>query len=235
MRVDSTVSRITEGGEREMSLAIAMAVASFFAAFSFPYSRLRWWGGWTPLWFCFWYSMYLVISGVGGGFVGWGSAVLLKSGGPTQNSSINGVLYGAMGLVAIHATLGTSTGRGSKDSKGMAATRSLLGGVLRFIERALDDITHNRIEDWVENLSPDLQDTTKLRNVAETVKRRIETRNDVTAATKGLISASYTKATTLIDSTTEKGQRDGTNELIKFCIISMRNTRMRKFVARHSK
>lgn len=166
--------------------AIVFAGVQSFAGF--PYSRYKWWHTWisqrsyTSL-----FVIYLVVAGVLGGTVGWTLAYLSKV-HPTGNWLLDGILYGAVGSVALRATFGSSVRKtpnprktaatAAEHSYAMNQTISLLGGWVRWIEDALDKQAEGGIADWVYASA---KDETRLRQISSKVKAHIRNRSDMNA------------------------------------------------------
>ena len=137
----------------------AVLVASFFAVFSFPYINYRCWFSWSKLRATSGVALYLVLSGGGGGILGWGTA-LLSNARPTSSLALNGLLYGAAGTLALRADFrsGTSQRSGSR----MSEMKSLLGLALAWITSMLDEATRRTAQRWFASRDDDGMRTSAL-------------------------------------------------------------------------
>jgi hypothetical protein len=137
-----------------MSLLTAIAAATIFALFGFPYRYYQCWFSFSRLGTTLGTLLYLVLAGGGGGLLGWGIAVISNA-HPTLSEPFNGALYGIGGALALRADFRarpksrTPTGDQFKDA------RSALMTSINWTAEQLDDITYRRAEAWLTALPDD--------------------------------------------------------------------------------
>jgi hypothetical protein len=138
-----------------VSLVTAVATASVFAIFGFPFRNYQCWYSWSWLGTNLGLVLYLTLAGGGGGLLGWSIAGLGEA-HPSGNLAINGVFYGVAGSLALRAGF-TPAKRGSPPrtrSRGHATdTVSALGSGISWTTELLNDVAKRRAQKWFKTLS----------------------------------------------------------------------------------
>jgi hypothetical protein len=140
-----------------MSLLVAVLTATFFAVFGFPYSYYHHWFSWDRWGTAAGSTLYLLLAGAGGGLLGW-SAAHVTSVAIADGAAARGVLYGALGALALRADFGgahakpASPDTGGSDAQGAL---SLLGAGMSWTTSLLDHRTGDHARCWYLSLDDD--------------------------------------------------------------------------------
>lgn len=143
-----------------VSLVTAVAVATVFGFFSLPYRNYHCWWSWTRAGAITFTGIFLLLSGGGGGLLGWGAATLSKA-SPTGSPAMNGILYGLAGALALRADLRAGpAGQGESEHSHLtngplSGSRSALGLALTWTTTGLYDKTRHSAESWYRARSND--------------------------------------------------------------------------------
>jgi hypothetical protein len=212
---------------------IAVAVAGVQALAGFPYSRYMWWNIWlSRRAYVFFFAIYLIFAGVGGALVGRVIAFLSKV-NTTGNWALDGVLYGAVGTIAIRASFGSSV-RSTPNPKKVVAytshsfamnqTISLLGGWIRWIEDALDKRAEAGIADWVYAAAT--KGDAHLLQISSKVWAHIRKRDDMNAQQRKGPLEIIKEARDGLNVPETRG--DAVNQLVVYCADYMTSQQMDK-------
>jgi hypothetical protein len=132
-------------------LLTAIATAVVFALFGFPFRYYQ-------CWFSFgWLStlggmvLYFALAGGGGGLLGWAVATLSNA-RPTQNDTLNGILYGIGGALAFRADFQTRT-KGAAIPDVLKDAKSALTASVNWTANFLDEITYTHAERWLSGMN----------------------------------------------------------------------------------
>jgi hypothetical protein len=143
-----------------MSLVTAVAVATVFALFGFPFQYYWCWFSFSRLGATLGTLLYLVLAGGGGGLLGWGGAqvghVML-----TTSVAFNGVLYGLAGSLALRADFRNPPKRSARSAPrpapaaadSLTDARSALSASIKWTADLLDRVAEQKAKAWLLSMS----------------------------------------------------------------------------------
>lgn len=137
-----------------LALLTAIATATVFALFGFPFKYYQCWFSFSRLGTALGTLLYLALAGGGGGLLGWGVANLSHA-LPTPNEPLNGVLYGIGGALALRADFRTRPKGDVSSFDQFADARSALTTSINWTAEQLNDITYRKAEAWLSGLPDD--------------------------------------------------------------------------------
>lgn len=198
-----------------MELLTAIATATVFAVFGFPFRYYQCWFSFSPLATAVGTVLYLAVAGGGGGLVGWYVANLSHA-QPTPSPPLNGVLYGIGGALALRADFRAQPKSAVSTSDQFKDARSALTTIINWTAEQLNDSTYRKAETWLFSLPDD-----QLAEEAWRIQAHIAGARMVNDKTKKQLLEQLVPA---MEKLTKPAERSaGRAHLINFCASYYRN------------
>ena len=137
-----------------MSLLTAIATATVFALFGFPFRYYQCWFSFSRVGTAIGTVLYLALAGGGGGLLGWAAATVVQA-QPTPSAPLNGLLYGIAGALALRADFRARPKGSLPTPDQFKDARSALTTSINWTADQLDDITYRKAETWLSSLPDD--------------------------------------------------------------------------------
>src|SRR3954453_23122784 len=130
-----------------MSLLAAIATATVFALFGFPFRYYQCLFSFSRAGTALGTLVYLALAGGGGGLLGWAAAAVSRA-RPTPNDLLNGVLFGVAGALALRADFRARSKNSLPPAEQFKDARSALTTSINWTADQLDDIMYRKAEIW---------------------------------------------------------------------------------------
>jgi hypothetical protein len=192
-----------------MSLFTAIATATVFALFGFPFRYYQCWYSFSRVGTTVGTVLYLALAGGGGGLLGWAAAAVSHA-RPTPSDPLNGLLYGVAGALALRADFRARPKGSLPAPDQFKDARSALTASINWTADQLDDITYRKAETWLSSLPDD-----ELSSEAWRVQAHVAAQPDVSDKAKNEMSKKLVPAMEKLANPLEK--RAGRAHLITFC------------------
>ena len=197
-----------------MSLLVAIATASFFAIFGFPFLHYQCWFSWGRLSTALGSVLYFILAGGFGGLLGWlaGQAAHAQ---PSTEQWINGFFYGVLGALALRADFGLARTKQATNmsSPQLLDAQSILGIGLRWTNELLDARSARRAERWLYTLDDDALLENALR-----INAHIAARADIADKAKKAMQSRLVPAMAMVRDANPDKRLEGRTLVAQFCV-----------------
>jgi hypothetical protein len=200
------------------TLPIAIAAAAAIAIFSFPFRLYQCWYSWNRLWTNLGLILYLAISGIGGGFIGWLTATLTST-LPTSFELVNGALFGIGGALILRADFRPLASLSSGPRQQAAPSKfvplreatTALSASMNWVAALQDDVLARRAQRSLD-ASPD----DALARQAYSIAAHIGNRTDCTQAAKNKMGEKLATAMETLQKQPDD-REEARAQIIAFC------------------
>ncbi len=197
-----------------MSLLIAIATASFFAIFGFPFLHYQCWFSWGRLSTTLGSVLYFILAGGFGGLLGWLAAQAMHA-QPSPEPLVNGFFYGVLGALALRADFGLARTKQANaiSSPQLFDAQSILGIGLRWTKDLLDARSARRAERWLYSLDDD-----NLLENALRLNAHITARADIDDKAKKAMQSRLVPAMAMVRNVDPDKRLEGRTLVAQFCV-----------------